>query len=884
MTAHALVRLGVTLGLVLAAWAPPAAAQDHGWHGYIAITASYSYVGEYGAGHGHTQTIWKFTGGGTVVDNGDDIFWDQTGRWQETSSWASSNFQQCDGTVTLNASGQGSGTGAGPVRIAIRADLDDPFDPPAEALLTSLQASAGTYVMDGTEQTCDGSGSISGETPPCSPFVGWNGHIDPALWEPAPLGLASTTLSGTRSDGISCGPGQGRLIYYLTRNPVQCSDGRDNDDDGYTDYAGGLSDLRDPGCENNLDDAESTKCSNGGDDDGDGEIDYKADGSGDPGCSDGSDESELSQTMQCDDGDDDDGDGKIDYKVDGSGDPGCTGPDDNDESHNLHKCDDGADNDHDGTIDRGDAGCTSDDDDDELADHLVCDNGRDEDSDGRADFKVNGTGDADCTGPTDNDERSPTFTWSMPERYNGTDRNGDGLADYFTPLNFEPFPPAPDDHPISPARWRVDVSATPCKAGYTWYADGAPVSSGCAPYLLLSEGPHTVSLVVGGRTVDTQTVTVKDWLIAAIGDSYGSGEGNPDVTKVARAGPDIPSKWQDRPCHRSAYASAALAARDVERADEHSSVTLLHLSCSGATIPVGLLGSYKGAAPDASVVPMPPQVQELSSLLLGRRPDALLISIGGNDIGFADIMKICLVFPACNIGTKKCVNLDGAVKRVLRSLVVPVLPTPRGARWCFSSAKRLFEKNIGAGGRKLAAKYNRLASRLAPIGAKHVIVTGYPDVTRGDNGRYCGTAGNSTVLGDALPQVLDQIHSPRKVRRKVAALRRKGYLRIDGAETRWAYETVLVRLNNALRKIAADHGWTYIGAHVGAAARHGYCAQLNWVRTWTEAKLLQEAIDLPITFGGALQSPGVAHPDKAGHVNYANAILPALRRFGMPTG
>jgi hypothetical protein len=41
---------------------------------------------------------------------------------------------------------------------------------------------------------------------------------------------------------------------------------------------------------------------------------------------------------------------------------------------------------------------------------------------------------------------------------------------------------------------------------------------------------------------------------------------------------------QDRRCHRSANAAPAQAARMLEMADPHSSVTFLSFACSGATI------------------------------------------------------------------------------------------------------------------------------------------------------------------------------------------------------------------------------------------------------------------------------------------------------------
>lgn len=65
-------------------------------------------------------------------------------------------------------------------------------------------------------------------------------------------------------------------------------------------------------------------CSDGSDNDGDGYIDWP----NDPGCKNKADNSELNPNVECDDGVDNDGDNDIDYN-----DGGCSGPTDNDETN-----------------------------------------------------------------------------------------------------------------------------------------------------------------------------------------------------------------------------------------------------------------------------------------------------------------------------------------------------------------------------------------------------------------------------------------------------------------------------------------------------------------------------------------------------------------------
>ena len=170
-----------------------------------------------------------------------------------------------------------------------------------------------------------------------------------------------------------------------------CSDGADNDADGYTDYpadpgcgsdldgdetdsgAGlpecvdgndndrdGAVDLQDPGCSTPADPREedppnAPACSNRVDDDGDGIVDFPLD----PGCQAAGDNEEMDTGVpDCGNGLADDRDGRLDYPDD----PGCAGVGDHDETDPpvAPACADGADNDADGDVDYPtDTGCES---------------------------------------------------------------------------------------------------------------------------------------------------------------------------------------------------------------------------------------------------------------------------------------------------------------------------------------------------------------------------------------------------------------------------------------------------------------------------------------------------------------------------------------------
>ncbi len=218
-------------------------------------------------------------------------------------------------------------------------------------------------------------------------------------------------------------------------------------------------------------------------------------------------------------------------------------------------------------------------------------------------------------------------------------------------------------------------------------------------------GGARVSVEVGRREVATVDAKVTDLLIVGMGDSFASGEGNPDVpvrfSRERRADYGLGSKdqplngyparvgswssigdatfiehnarWLDQACHRSLYSHQMRAALQLAVEDPHRAVTFVGYACSGAEIIDGLFLHYKGN----EWVPHPPDISQLSAIaqaqcgprdappqdlpeafhmggqipeLRGglvmrrcdpdhaRKIDLVLVSIGGNDIGFARLL------------------------------------------------------------------------------------------------------------------------------------------------------------------------------------------------------------------------------------------------------
>ena len=208
------------------------------------------------------------------------------------------------------------------------------------------------------------------------------------------------------------------------------------------------------------------------------------------------------------------------------------------------------------------------------------------------------------------------------------------------------------------------------------------VPTGAAPFSQTSEQP----------------VQARDLLVVSVGDSYASGQGNPPFG----FGPG----YFPGPCYRSAASGPSQAAVMLERDDPHTSVTFLSVACDGAEVQKGLLGVE--TTRDGTAV-APPQLEQVRQIVGASRPiDALLISVGGNDVGFADVIEAC-------------------------------------AR---SSCERLVRRQVPGRLQALGADYRRLVSAIAGLAPRRIYITEYPDFLRWSDGSFCG---KTTLVGGGHP-------------------------------------------------------------------------------------------------------------------------------------
>lgn len=146
----------------------------------------------------------------------------------------------------------------------------------------------------------------------------------------------------------------------------------------------------------------------------------------------------------------------------------------------------------------------------------------------------------------------------------------------------------------------------------------------------------------------------------ALGDSYASGQG----TGIYRPGTDTATNQ----CHRSPLAAAPLLAAGQRRLRPLSFV-----ACSGAV-------THDLYAPNAANAGEPAQLDALR-----KRTKAVSLTIGGNDVGFVQLVSACVQSPVTPVGAgfgcSTNVALNGAVQARTAALAgATAAPDPAGNR------------------------------------------------------------------------------------------------------------------------------------------------------------------------------------------------------------
>jgi lysophospholipase L1-like esterase len=303
-----------------------------------------------------------------------------------------------------------------------------------------------------------------------------------------------------------------------------------------------------------------------------------------------------------------------------------------------------------------------------------------------------------------------------------------------------------------------------------------------------------------------------DHLIVSIGDSVASGEGNPN--------PHGAFRWlrPTTPCHRSEISGQRIAAEDVIDAHPELDLSFRSFACTGASTQKGLLDRQH-----VEVINRPPQLDQLREFAANAEVDAVLVSIGANDVGFSDIVRFCAVKgPDCSV------SRDYPAARQWAKQAGKAVPT----------LQDYVQMLIG----NLPSQYKKVDAAIPEsIDRDRIAIVEYFDPTRFPSGKQCAI-----------------------FRRDVLKVPKSDLVTVG--ESTWAHDKVLEHLNDTIRRSANDLGWRYVDGVDEAFDGHGICAPRaeRWVRT------LQESLELGNGYKGTL------HPTEPGHRATAKLIEPAL--------
>jgi hypothetical protein len=476
----------------------------------------------------------------------------------------------------------------------------------------------------------------------------------------------------------------------------------------------------------------------------------------------------------------------------------------------------------------------------------------------------------------------PEISWSMPARF-GRDDDDDGRIDVPNTAEYaNNLPPGTcaEACPNVEPTFTVLLSGAGSTSGagpieqYRWEVrSGSKVVAATDSDLpqaevRLAEGEYELALTVtsGGRSAETtENITVRDVLIVVMGDSYASGEGNPESRAVDDSGllPKAVGIWADgetelvserhRLAHRSTLAAAPQAALAIESDDDRSSVTLLFVAGSGASIDTGVVGPHAGVPyEDVSETELPAQIDQVATMLgcmtsargprCNRPIDALIVSIGGNDMGFGLVWGGLI---AADPGLTFASAYEFAINELFRVAEAGIRDLPAAYALLDDALRNLLEIAV-------------------------VYLTAYP---------------SSVGLGDSLCDIAAEDLVPG--------------LEADRDEIVEAVDRVLGPLNQTMADAAATHGWVYVDSFLDDFASHGYCGTepypaeeypgnpfpapvvaspdpaVRWFRRAEESTKIQGVPG----FGfrpADLATRGTLHPNELGHQAIKEALLAVL--------
>lgn len=351
----------------------------------------------------------------------------------------------------------------------------------------------------------------------------------------------------------------------------------------------------------------------------------------------------------------------------------------------------------------------------------------------------------------------------------------------------------------------------------------------------------------------------EDFSIVVIGDSYASGEGNPDHENGNGFIRNLTDSalWMDERCHRSAWAAPMQAGLDLIHNAQPTNIevitdnlkykiiqqgayTLVSLACSGAMVKNGILQNYGGtlsrAALDAKIATnekaatadivsylekaknradaelLPPQIDLVEELVDGAKIGTLIISVGGNDVLFSPLVNI-LLSNKVNAKDKEWERIkDFYQNKILNSVLAP--------------------------------RYNEFVKNLKGKRSfiEQVVFIKYPDPTTATKDTFCSGPPSNGPLKFWL-NIFEKS--------------------IDEPTSKATSRDVVKELNNKIASLSRENSW-YVVDVSDQFSGHGWCVNESWFRDVDSSIFRQHDI------------LGTFHPNTLGHIKIADNIKLAM--------
>jgi len=525
----------------------------------------------------------------------------------------------------------------------------------------------------------------------------------------------------------------------------------------------------------------------------------------------------------------------------------------------------------------------------------------------------------------------------------------------------------------------VDVRLTGVPAGAvcSWTGSGASAGGPCDVWQKLDvntaqQNNLVLQLSSAGQDSSSHfTVAPRRVIIVGMGDSFSSGEGNPDRpftwkdSRIDRReahyfqrrwplfyqpAEDELADWNDVNCHRSEYSWQFLYALDRAGKDPHEIVSFASFACSGAEIYDGLLTVQKDRkgrdkAPGS-------QLNEAVALLCrvptvsvdkGKRlraitdkdmqvtvqqcpegqlvaPDEVLMTIGGNDVGFAGLIAWAS-FPANGytwLTTKTMMRIINEKLVPESGMVCPLKTSDRDYRCRDLPASRdiimstWFADNIGFA--------HELIGTYLGVHPKQIRHLNYPSPTRNEQGKICDFDDSSTAskvmknelfltLTKLSPLELFNVPSPivrnrynaysvgplpKKVadveklvvvdlQKKLAGTASKGIRAVDIAQPfkthGYCAKSTRFELEMVTKDGQSENNWNWWPYN--PAEHNPWKHTLRWFRTPNDSQLTMYA---DRRYGTSAWTSGMFHPNHLGHFSMYATLAAAMRAEPVLTG